>query len=153
MLVLSKDSSEEKPRVLITKYSIRESQKRLDILVVEDNIINQKVAAHMLQKFGNSVVLANNGLEALQALKKKNFDLILMDVQMPKMDGLEATKRIRKEEEKTGQHIPIFALTAHAMHGDRESCLEAGMDDYLSKPLKSEELFEAIDRIFPPSSS
>ena len=137
---------------LITKYSLRESQKRLDVLVVEDNIINQKVAAHMLQKFGNSVVLANNGLEALQVLKKKKFDLILMDVQMPKMDGLEATKRIRKEE-KTGQHIPIFALTAHAMQGDKESCLEVGMDDYLSKPLKAEELFDAIERIFPPSSS
>ncbi len=153
MLVLGKDSTEEKKGVLITKYSIRESQKRLNILIVEDNIINQKVAAHILQKFGNTVFLANNGIEAIQALKKKEFDLILMDIQMPKMDGLEATKKIRKEEENTGKHIPIIALTAHAMQGDKERCLDAGMDDYISKPLKSEELFEAIDRVIITPSS
>ena len=153
MLVLSKDSTEEKKGILITKYSIRESQKRLNILIVEDNIINQKVAAHILQKFGNSVFLANNGIEAIQALKKKEFDLILMDIQMPKMDGLEATKKIRKKEENTGKHIPIIALTAHAMQGDKERCLDAGMDDYISKPLKSEELFEAIDRVIITPSS
>jgi len=153
MLVLSKDRTKEIKGTLITKYSIRESQKRLNILIVEDNIINQKVAAHILQKFGNSVYLANNGIEAIQALKKKEIDLILMDIQMPKMDGLKATKKIREEEENTGKHIPIIALTAHAMQRDKERCLNAGMDDYISKPLKYEELFEAIDRVIITPSS
>ncbi len=122
-------------------------KKRLNILVAEDNIINQKVAAHILQKYGNSVVLAGNGLEALRAWKKEKFDLILMDIQMPKMDGLKTTEKIRKEEKNTGKHIPIIALTAHAMKGDRERCLEAGMDGYASKPLNADELFAVIEEV------
>ncbi|MCJ7681823.1 MAG: response regulator, partial [Candidatus Aminicenantes bacterium] len=145
MIVLSKDTVQSTPEPLITKYSIREGHKRLRILVAEDNPINQKVAAHILQKYGNTVILANNGKEALEALKKEEFDLILMDVQMPVMDGFQATAAIRKTEKTTGKHIPIIALTAHAMKGDKEKCLEAGMDDYVSKPIKPDILFQTID--------
>ena len=147
MLVMSKKGAVPDSGRLITKYSIRELKKRLKILVAEDNIINQKVAAHILQKYGNSVVLAGNGFEALRAWKKEKFDLILMDIQMPKMDGLKTTEKIRKEEKNTGKHIPIIALTAHAMKGDRERCLEAGMDGYASKPLNADELFAVIEEV------
>jgi PAS domain S-box-containing protein len=145
-LIIGKKLEKQK-MPLITKYSIREAKKRLHILVAEDNIINQKLAAHILQKYGYSASLASNGQEALDAIKKENFDLILMDVQMPKMDGLQATKNIRKSEKGTSQHMPIIALTAHAMKGDKDRCFEAGMDGYLSKPLKAEELFKTIDRV------
>ncbi|MFC2157234.1 PAS domain S-box protein [Acidobacteriota bacterium] len=147
MIVLGEDSIGHKTSNLITKYSIRESHKKLHILVAEDNPINQKVAAHILQKFGSSVVLTNNGREALQALQEEDFDLILMDVQMPEMDGFQATAAIRQIEQKTGHHIPIIAVTAHAMKGDKEKCLEAGMDGYVSKPLKAEDLFQVIDAV------
>ena len=147
MIVLSKDTVQKSPEPLITKYSIRESHKRLRILVVEDNPINQKVAAHILQKYGNTVILANDGKEALEAFKKEEFDLILMDVQMPVMDGFQATAAIRKVERSTGKHIPIIALTAHTMKGDRKKCLDAGMDDYVSKPIKPDVLFQTIDEL------
>ncbi len=117
------------------------------ILLAEDNIINQKVAFYMLEKLGHQVKAAHNGEEAISALEKNIFDLILMDVQMPKMDGFEATAIIREKEAKTGKHIPIIAMTAHAMKGDREKCLEAGMDDYISKPLNSDELSRTIERV------
>ncbi len=112
----------------------------LRILLVEDNRINQTVALRMLEKMGHQAVLANNGLEALEQLSSKEFDLVLMDVQMPEMDGLTATKQIRAMEKDTGRHIAIVAMTARAMRGDREICLAAGMDAYLSKPIDREEL-------------
>jgi CheY-like chemotaxis protein len=112
----------------------------LQILLVEDNRINQTVALRMLEKMGHQAVLANNGLEALAQLSSKEFDLVLMDVQMPEMDGLTATKHIRAMEKNTGRHIAIVAMTARAMRGDREICLAAGMDAYLSKPIDREEL-------------
>jgi len=95
------------------------------------------------------VTTADNGLEALAALEKETFDLILMDVQMPEMDGLEATAEIRRREQGTGIHLPILAMTAHAMKGDQEQCLAAGMDGYITKPVRSEELFATIDRCMP----
>jgi PAS domain S-box-containing protein len=147
MLALGPAAVEEGPVPLITKHTVRESQQRLNILLAEDNIINQKVAVHILDKSGHTVSVANNGQEALQALKKDRYDLILMDVQMPKIGGFEATASIREKEKKTGSHIPIIAMTAHAMKGDRERCLEAGMDDYIAKPLKAEELIKTIDRV------
>ena len=147
MIVLSKDTTQKPAKHLITKYSIREGHKRLRILVAEDNPINQKVAAHILQKYGNTVILADNGRDAVDALKNDDFDLILMDIQMPVMDGFQATSVIRENEKKTGKHIPIIALTAHAMKGDREKCLEAGMDDYVSKPIKPDVLFQTIDEL------
>ncbi|MEX1232993.1 MAG: response regulator [Planctomycetaceae bacterium] len=121
--------------------------KRWHILLVEDNLINQRVASDMLKRCGNSVTIANNGIEAVEAYGGDRFDLILMDVQMPEMDGFQATAAIRKREAATGRHVPIIAMTANAMEGDREHCLEAGMDDYLSKPIQCERLYEHIDKL------
>ncbi len=116
------------------------------ILLAEDNVVNRAVAAAILEKCGHSLVHAVNGREAVEAAAREQFDLIFMDVQMPEMDGYEATRRIRAAERTTGRHTPIAAMTAHAMAGDRERCLSAGMDDYLSKPLDKVELFALLDR-------
>ncbi len=115
------------------------------ILIVEDNMVNRKVAYFMLEKKGHEVTAVENGKEALTALENNIFDLILMDIQMPVMDGFKATEAIRQKEAGTGEHLPIIAMTAHAMKGDRERCLEAGMDDYTTKPLNPEEVFQKID--------
>ncbi len=123
----------------------KEGLPELKILLAEDNAVNKKLATKLLEKLGQNVVAVENGLEVLDALNKDEYDLILMDIQMPKMDGVEATRRIRQAENKD-KHIPIIAITAHAMQGDRESFLEAGMDDYLSKPLHFDQLFEIIRR-------
>lgn len=120
-------------------------QESYRILIVEDNIVNRKVAYFMLEKKGHEVTGVEDGKEALKALENNIFDLILMDVQMPVMDGFEATETIRKKEESTGGHIPIIAMTAHAMKGDRERCLESGMDDYMTKPLNPAEVFQKIN--------
>jgi PAS domain S-box-containing protein len=120
---------------------------RLRILLAEDNEINQALAVRLLQKRGHSVVVTGNGREALAALEHQPFDVILMDVQMPEMDGLAATAAIRAKEKTSGTHIPIVALTAHAMKGDRERCLAAGMDGYVSKPLRAAELCAELARL------
>src|SRR5262245_15793513 len=125
------------------------SSPALRILLVEDNAVNQKLALVLLRKLRHRVTLTNNGREAVQQLEKRSFDLILMDVQMPVMGGLEATAIIRKREERTAGHIPIIAMTAHAMAGDRERVLAAGMDDYISKPIRFDELYKAIERFAP----
>jgi CheY-like chemotaxis protein len=122
------------------------SQRCLSVQVAEDNAVNQKLITRILEKQGYAVVLADDGTSALAALERQCFDVVLMDVQMPKMDGFQATAAIRERERQTGDHQPVIALTAHAMTGDREKCLAAGMDDYLSKPLKAHELHVAIDR-------
>jgi two-component system sensor histidine kinase/response regulator len=104
----------------------------LHVLLAEDNHINQLVAIRILEKIGHSVNVINNGVEALACLDQENFDLVLMDIQMPVMDGLTATRKIREQESVTHRHTPVIAMTAHAMKGDRERCLSAGMDDYVS---------------------
>jgi CheY-like chemotaxis protein len=119
------------------------------VLLAEDNAVNQRLVARLLQKEGHAVTLAGNGREALAALEREAFDLVLMDVQMPELDGLEATRRIRRRERDTGGHVPVIALTAHAMKGDRERCLEAGMDAYVSKPVHPQQLFQAIGTLAP----
>jgi CheY-like chemotaxis protein len=119
----------------------------LQILVVEDNPMNRKLAVLLLEQAGHRVTVVGNGRTALDALDKQGFDLVLMDVQMPDMDGFEATNAIREREAKEGGHIPVVAMTAYAMKDDRERCLKAGMDDYMSKPIRSAELFEVIDRV------
>jgi two-component system, sensor histidine kinase and response regulator len=120
---------------------------RLSILLAEDNVVNRAVAAAILERRGHSLVHAVNGREAVEAAAREAFDLIFMDVQMPEMDGLEATSRIREAEQATGRHTPIAAMTAHAMAGDRERCLAAGMDEYISKPLNKAELLALLERI------
>jgi signal transduction histidine kinase/DNA-binding response OmpR family regulator len=122
-------------------------ERRLRVLVAEDNIVNQRIASIVLQKRGHRVTIANNGREALVAYERESFDVVLMDVQMPQMDGLEATAAIRAREAVTKVHVPIIALTAHAVKGDRERMLEAGMDDYLSKPLDAQRLVDLIESI------
>jgi len=131
---------------VITRHLIREARRRLSILLAEDNIVNQKLAAKLLEKRGYRVAVASNGREAVDAFEGERFDLILMDVQMPEMDGIEATRLIREKEAEHGGHIPIVAMTAHAMKGDREKCLAAGMDNYMSKPFKPKELYSIIEK-------
>ena len=118
--------------------------KSLRILVADDNMVNQRVARAILEKQGNAVTIARDGREAVAAIAGQAFDLVLMDVQMPEMDGFEAAAAIRENEKETGAHVPIIALTAHAMKGDREKCLSMGMDAYLPKPIRPEELMRAI---------
>jgi two-component system, sensor histidine kinase and response regulator len=131
---------------LIARYSLPEASRKLRILVAEDNPVNQTVVLRMLEKMGHAAKIAANGKEALAALATESFDLVLMDVQMPIMDGLTATKNIRESEKQTGRHIPIIAMTAHVMKGDQERCLEAGMDSYIAKPLSSKQVELAISR-------
>ncbi len=119
---------------------------RLRILLAEDNPVNQKLAITLLQKRGHTVISTGNEKEAIAALERENVDLVLMDVQMPVMDGFEAIRSIRAKEQTTGAHIPIIALTAHAMKGDREKCLAVGADDYVSKPIRTSDLLAAMDR-------
>jgi PAS domain S-box-containing protein len=121
----------------------------LRILLAEDNPVNQKLALALLQKHGHVVTVVPNGLEVLGAVGREGFDLVLMDVQMPELDGLEATARIRQQEKSKGGHLPIIAMTAYAMKGDRERCLATGMDGYVAKPIQPEELYSAIAALFP----
>jgi two-component system, sensor histidine kinase and response regulator len=133
----------------VTRHTIREQEKLLSFLVAEDNVVNQRLIARLLEKRGHNVVLVQNGREVLETLAQRTFDIVLMDGQMPEMDGFEVTKLIRRKEKATGTHLPIIALTAHAMAGDKERCLAAGMDGYVSKPLKLEELFSVIEEAAP----
>jgi two-component system, sensor histidine kinase and response regulator len=119
----------------------------LRILLAEDNVVNQKLTALLLEKRGHHVTVVANGNQAVVAVERGEFDLVLMDVQMPELNGLEATKTIRMKEKGSGRHLCIIAMTAHAMKGDRDACLSAGMDGYLSKPIRANDLFEAIERL------
>jgi len=130
---------------LVTRHSLRELQPALSILLVEDHPVNQKLAIGLLEKWGHRPTLATNGQEAFVLYAERSFDLILMDIQMPVMNGIEATTRIRHYEEQSGlPRTPIVAMTASAMQGDREACMAAGMDDYISKPIKAKELLEKL---------
>jgi signal transduction histidine kinase/DNA-binding response OmpR family regulator len=126
--------------------------RSLNILLAEDNAVNQKLAMRVLEKRGHAVSLAETGKVALETFEKQDFDLILMDLQMPEMDGLEATMAIRKREQLSGKHIPIIAMTANAMLGDKERCLAAGMDGYVSKPLQVKELLAMIEECVPATA-
>jgi CheY-like chemotaxis protein len=129
-------------RKLVTRYTIKETGRR--VLLGEDNLVNQRLAVKLLEKRGYSVVVANNGREVLDTLERETFDLVLMDMQMPVLNGLEASALIREKEKASGEHIRIIALTANAMNGDRERCVAAGMDGYLSKPIRMEELMAVL---------
>ena len=116
----------------------------LSILVAEDNVVSQRLVTALLRERGHAVTLAGNGAEVIDLVEQRAFDLILMDIQMPEMDGLQATAEIRLREVRRGKHIPIVAMTAHAMAGDRERCLDAGMDGYIAKPIHPSELMALI---------
>jgi len=135
------------PKQIVTSYSIsEEKRRRLKILLAEDNMVNQKVALALLKKFGLQVDAVNNGKLAVQALEKKDYNIVLMDIQMPEMDGICATKIIRDPDSNVKNHeVLIIAMTAHAMKGDKEMCLKAGMDDYISKPIRPESLLKVIE--------
>jgi CheY-like chemotaxis protein len=120
---------------------------RTRVLLAEDNKVNQILALGLLEKRGYAVAVVGDGRAAVDAIKTDRFDLVFMDIQMPEMDGLEATAAIRAHEQRTGEHIPIIAMTAHALNGDRERCLAAGMDGYVSKPIRVAELDRAIERV------
>ncbi|MCB0295489.1 MAG: response regulator [Calditrichaeota bacterium] len=124
-----------------------ENLRRLRILVAEDNIVNQKFAQRLLEKSGFNVDVAANGREVLEAIERIKYDLVLMDVQMPEMDGLETTARIREREKESGRRLPVIALTANAVKGDRERCLAAGMDEYITKPIKRTHLLRVIQEL------
>jgi signal transduction histidine kinase/DNA-binding response OmpR family regulator len=146
-LALERQSEASNSVELITRHSLAIAPDGLRILLAEDNPVNQKVAQRLLEKQHHSVTVVGSGREALLALEREPFDLILMDVQMPDMDGLQATAAIRQKELATHEHIPIVALTAHAMSGDRDRCLAVGMDGYVSKPIRLPDLISEINRI------
>jgi CheY-like chemotaxis protein/HPt (histidine-containing phosphotransfer) domain-containing protein len=149
MIALGRPIKDGARQDLITRHYLREHRRSLRVLVAEDSRVNLKLVTQLLEKRGHTVVSAGNGREAMAALNTQAVDVILMDVQMPEMDGFEATRAIRSREEGTAEHIPIIAMTAHAMKGDRDRCLNAGMDAYVSKPLRASELFDAIDGLVP----
>ena len=141
------DAEQSAGRIVTTHMVAEDRRRRVRILVAEDNIVNQKVALKILERLGYRADAVANGIEALEALETIPYDLVLMDVQMPQMDGFEVTRRIRSPESAVRRHdIPVIAMTAHAMKGDREKCLEAGMDDYVAKPVQPKALAEAIAR-------
>ena len=134
-------------RSLRIPYRIVQAGRPLRILVAEDNPVNQEMVLELLKQRGHTAVVADNGQRALAAWRDRGFDAVLMDVQMPRMSGIEATRAIREAEKATGAHVPIIAMTAHAMEGDRERCLEAGMDAYLSKPIQAAALFRTVEGV------
>jgi PAS domain S-box-containing protein len=137
----------------ITRGSLRAGESKLRVLLAEDNAVNQKLALRLLERQGHSAVVVGTGRAALEALDEQEFDLVLMDVQMPDMDGLEATAAIREREKRNGKHVPIIAMTAHAMTGDQERCLAAGMDGYVAKPISGQVLARQINRVRTASSA
>lgn len=149
--VLGQRPNRAEPSQLVTRHTLREGRLPLRVLLAEDNQVNQRLAVRLLEKEGHSVVVAGDGVKALEALETQQFDLILMDVQMPVMDGVETTAAIRKRETASGTHVPIVAMTAHAMAGDRQRFLSLGMDGYVSKPIHSRDLYDAIDNVLAPS--
>ncbi|MEK6235511.1 MAG: response regulator, partial [Planctomycetales bacterium] len=128
---------------------VARAARSLRVLLAEDNPVNQRLATEWLRQWGHQVLVADNGLQALERLERETVDLVLMDVQMPEMDGLTAARTIREQERETeGQpRLPIIAMTAHSLHGDRQRCLDAGMDEYLAKPVNQAKLFEVIERL------
>jgi len=144
---------DEKPP-LVTRHTLAEARRKVHILLVEDNIVNQKLATRLLEKMGYRSDAVGNGREAVEALETVAYDVVLMDVQMPEMDGYEATRVIRDPQSRVQNHeVPIIAMTAHAMKGDRERCLEAGMNDYIAKPVQPKKFLEVIEPFLPQSPS
>ena len=145
---IQEDTTDDQPAVIVTRHSIAEYQKRkVRFLLAEDNEINQKVAMGILKNFGYRTDVVSNGKEAVEAMERIPYDIVLMDCQMPQMDGYEATKEIRSSQSKVLNHkVPVIAMTARAMKGDREKCLAAGMDDYIPKPIHPEKFLKVIEK-------
>ena len=137
----------KQPEPLVTRHTLREEKHRIRILLAEDNAVNQTLAVRLLEKRGYAVTVAPNGRAAVEAFQIGGFELVLMDIQMPGMDGFEATAAIREREKLIGGHIPIVAMTAHALVGDQERCIASGMDGYISKPIRTSELFATIEKM------
>jgi CheY-like chemotaxis protein len=147
-LVSANQTAAATPAPVITRTSLRHDpagRRSLHVLVAEDNLVNQRLATGLLEKRHHTVIVVPNGKEALAALELEEFDLVLMDVQMPEMDGFAATVALREREKSTGRHQPVVAMTALAMSGDRERCLDAGMDGYITKPIRPQELDDLLD--------
>jgi CheY-like chemotaxis protein len=151
--VLPAEETQARPGVESSAESLAPQAGLCRVLVVEDNAVNRKLAQRILEKRGFQVTLAVDGKQALLAAETDTFDLILMDIQMPEMDGFEATAAIRKREQLAQKHTPIIALTAHAMKEDRERCLSAGMDAYVTKPIRPDELFRTIHELLTVPST
>jgi PAS domain S-box-containing protein len=148
---LLQGTPENEIETLVTRHILREGRNRRRVLVAEDNLVNQKLALRVLEKHGYEVTIAGDGQVALHELQNGFFDVVLMDVQMPVMDGFEATAAIREREKANGSHIPIIAMTAHSLKGDEERCVAAGMDAYVSKPIRTNELCAVIERVLGKS--
>jgi len=146
LAALGKSPANEISATVITRHTLLEDRRKLKVLLAEDNVVNQRLAVRLLERRGHSVTVAADGGAALSLLKQSGFDLVLMDVQMPVMDGFEATAAIRDQEASSGIHLPIIAMTAHAMQGDLERCLAAGMDAYIAKPIDGDELTAMVER-------
>jgi two-component system sensor histidine kinase/response regulator len=142
--------TDEGQRELVTRHTVQERKHQWRFLIAEDNPVNSLLVKRLIEKQGYISRTAADGREALGMLKGERFDCVLMDVQMPVMDGFEATTAIRGEERDSGGHLPIIAMTAHAMKGDRERCLAAGMDDYVAKPVGTRDLLATIERVLQP---
>jgi two-component system, sensor histidine kinase and response regulator len=148
------DSQTRPPEAqLVTRHTVVESRSRCKVLLAEDNAVNQKLAVRLLEKMGHSVKVANNGQEALEMTAQETFDLVLMDMQMPVMGGVDATMAIRQREKGGTAHLPIIAMTANAMQGDRETCLDAGMDGYVSKPINTALMAAEMERVWAATKS
>ena len=144
--ILGVPAAPVEPSLLVAARALREP---LRVLLAEDNLVNQRVAVGVLTKRGHSVLVVANGREALVALEAERFDIALMDMQMPEMDGFQAVAEIRRKEKGTGRHVPIVALTAFARQEDRERCLNAGTDAYLAKPFTGVQLIETVETLTP----
>jgi PAS domain S-box-containing protein len=149
LVVLGQPSQRKDHPDLVTRHTLREARRKLRLLVAEDNAINRELVMRLLQKHGHTVMTVTTGREAVDLLDKDaaNCDIVLMDVEMPDMDGFQATAIIREKEKVSGKHLPIIAMTAYAMKGDRERCLAAGMDGYMPKPIRHQDLFETIQTL------
>ena len=146
-VLLNMSPAQASEEASVSRLSLKEGPSRLRVLLAEDNQVNQTLAVRLMEKRGYTVVVANNGKEAVERWEQEMFDLVLMDVQMPEMNGFEATAAIRALEAERSGHIPIIAMTAHAMKGDQDRCLAAGMDGYTAKPIRVKDFFETIERL------
>ncbi len=153
LTVLGRSSLQDKPSALVTRHSLRESRQRRHILLAADNRVNRQLLVRLLENQGQSVVVAGNGREVLAAVERQPFDLVLMDVEMPEMDGLQAAAAIRQQERHTGTRLPIIAMTARATSEDHQRCLVAGMDGYISKPIRADDLLAVVEGMLLATTS